>query len=81
MPVNVQLLIIDPQVDFCDPNGSLFVPGSTEDMDRLSVMVKRLKDKISDIHVTLDSHHPVDIAHSVWFRSLAPPFGWHPGCG
>ena len=59
MPVNVQLLIIDPQVDFCDPNGSLFVPGSTEDIDRLSLMVKRLKNKISDIHVTLDSHHPM----------------------
>ena len=75
MSVNVQLLIIDPQVDFCDPNGSLFVPGSTEDVDRLSVMVRRLKDRISDIHVTLDSHHPVDIAHSVWFRDAG---GNHP---
>ena len=68
MTINIQLLIIDPQQDFCNPNGSLFIPGSTEDIDRLSVMIKRLKNKISNIHVTLDSHHPVDIAHSIWFR-------------
>ncbi len=27
----VDLLIIDPQVDFCDPNGNLAVPGADED--------------------------------------------------
>jgi len=65
--INIQLLVIDPEHDFCNTNGSLFVPGSPEDMDRLALMVKRLKGKLSDIHVTLDSHHPVDIAHSIWF--------------
>jgi len=65
--MNVQLLIIDPEHDFCNPNGSLFVPGSPDDIDRLALMVKRLKNKVSDIHVTLDSHHPVDIAHAIWF--------------
>jgi len=75
MPINIQLLIIDPEHDFCNPNGSLFVPGAPEDMDRLALMVKRLRNKISDIHVTLDSHHPVDIAHAIWFVDAA---GNHP---
>lgn len=68
--MRVELLVIDPQKDFCDPNGNLFVPGANEDMKRLSVMVDRLKGKIDDIHVTLDSHHYIDIAHPVfWLNS------------
>ncbi len=67
MAPNIQLVVIDPENDFCNPNGSLFVPGSEEDMDRLALMINRLKGTINDIHVTLDAHHPVDIAHSVWF--------------
>lgn len=65
--MNVQLLIIDPQFDFCNSNGPMFVPGATEDMDRLAVMVKRLTKKLDDIHVTLDSHHLFDIAHPVYW--------------
>ena len=66
--MNVHLLIIDPQNDFCDPEkGSLFVPGADADMDRLSGLVDRLSDRLSDIHVTLDSHHYVDIAHPVFW--------------
>jgi len=92
--MNIQLLIIDPQNDFCWPGlqnadpqlvsafpdivkpGSLFVPGADADMARLATMVKRLKGKLDDIHVTLDSHHYVDIAHPVfWVNSK----GQHPG--
>ncbi len=61
--MDLRLLIIDPQNDFCDKRGSLFVPGADKDMVHLARMIKRLKDKISDIHVTLDTHHYVDIAH------------------
>lgn len=67
MPTHVHLLVIDPQNDFCDPAGSLYVPGAERDMDRLSLLVHRLKDKLSDIHITLDSHRKVDIAHPIWF--------------
>jgi nicotinamidase-related amidase len=65
----IHLLIIDGQNDFCslDPKGSLFVPGANEDMDRLATMLDRLGDKIDDIHVTLDSHHSVDIAHPIFW--------------
>jgi nicotinamidase/pyrazinamidase len=64
----VELLIIDPQIDFCDPSGALFVPGADADMARLARMVTRLAPKLADIHVTLDSHHFVDIAHPIFWK-------------
>ncbi len=68
--MKIELLIIDPQKDFCDPSGALSVPGADDDMKRLAAMVIRLKRKLNDIHVTLDSHHLVDIAHPIfWLRS------------
>jgi len=73
--MNVHLLVIDPQNDFCNPQGSLFVPGADEDMNRLSEMVKRVGNKINDIHVTLDSHRTVDVAHPVFWKDST---GKHP---
>ena len=64
----VHLLVIDPQNDFCRPDGALSVPGADADMDRLAVLVRRLRDRLTDIHVTLDSHRTVDISHPLWFR-------------
>ena len=63
----IQLLLIDPQMDFCDPNGALYVPGAEEDIRRLSRMIDRHFGDIDDIHVTLDSHHYVHIAHPVFW--------------
>lgn len=65
--MNIHLLIIDPQNDFCDPSGSLFVKGADEDMKRLGEFIKNKKKKLSDIHVTLDSHHFVDVAHPIYW--------------
>lgn len=81
----IHLLVIDPQNDFCDipPEGqpynplvmgeriapALPVPGAHNDMLRLSAMIDRLGDKLYDIHVTMDSHNPVDIAHPSWWRN------------
>lgn len=65
--MNIQLLIIDPQRDFCDPNGSLYVKGAEKDIDRLALMLKRIGDKFDDIHITLDSHHYFDVAHPVYW--------------
>lgn len=73
--MQVELLIIDPQMDFCDPAGALFVAGADADMDRLARMVRRLSPKLADIHVTLDSHHFVDIAHPIFWKDGA---GKHP---
>ena len=71
----VHLLVIDPQNDFCRTDGALSVPGAAEDMDRLAMLVHRLKGRLSDVHVTLDSHRTVDISHPLWFRDSA---GVHP---
>jgi len=67
----IELVIIDPQLDFCVPDGTipgvktgrLLVPGAYDDMLRLSKWLKLNRGKISDIHVTLDSHHLIDVAH------------------
>ena len=63
-----ELLIIDPQIDFCDPKGALFVTGADRDVTRLAAMVRRLAPKLDNIHVTLDSHHFVDIAHPIFWK-------------
>lgn len=70
MAKNIQLLIIDPQNDFCDPNkGSLYVKGAETDMERLAKMVRDKKKKIDDIRVTLDSHRLLHIAHPIWWTN------------
>jgi len=73
--MKLHLVAIDPQNDFCDPHGSLYVPGAEEDMKRLARLVDRLRDKIADIHVTLDSHRMVDVSHPGWWRDSN---GHHP---
>ena len=66
--MQVQLLVIDPQIDFCDPNGALSVAGADGDMARLAQMIERLAPRLDRIHVTLDSHHLVDIAHPIFWQ-------------
>jgi nicotinamidase-related amidase len=74
--MQIELLVIDPQNDFCDKKGSLFVVGADADMDRLALFIEKNKKKLDDIHITMDSHHYVDIAHPImWVDS----HGNHPG--
>lgn len=76
MSETCELLIIDPQVDFCDPQrGALYVPGAEKDMRRLASMIRRLADHIDAVHVTLDSHHFIHIAHPIFWRGVD---GQHP---
>jgi len=86
MGKRIELLIIDPQNDFCieqveiyNPvlantitmNGSLYVGGAEGDMSRLAKMVDRIGDKLYDIHITLDSHRLVDISHPIFWEDSA----------
>lgn len=66
--MNIQLLIIDPQNDFMDmPNAALPVAGAVADMQRTATLIDRIGKKLSDIHVTLDSHRLLDVAHpALW---------------
>ncbi len=68
MPQKVHLVVIDPQVDFCDPGGALYVQGAEQDIHRLAAMVRRLTPKLDDIHVTLDSHRLIDVAHPIFWK-------------
>lgn len=78
-----QLLIIDPQNDFCDlpenwqPRSpvteqviapSLPVAGAHADMQRLARWVAAQGEKLGQITLTLDSHQSYDIAHPAFWQ-------------
>lgn len=69
------LLIIDPQIDFCEPGdnsgtprGALYVDNAEKDMTRVALLIKKYGKRINKIHVTLDCHHLLDIAHPAMWR-------------
>jgi len=83
MEQQVQLLIIDPQNDFCDlPDAwlprdplsgaalapALPVAGAHADMRRLAALIRTGGAALSDITITLDSHHRLDIAHPTFWQ-------------
>lgn len=81
MKPRIELLIIDPQNDFCDlpPDGcavsggrseqpALPVPGAHADMLRLAAFIDAAAPLIDAISVTLDSHHRLDIAHPLFWQ-------------
>ena len=87
MSRQIQLLIIDPQNDFCDlpeayrpadpltgqrVSPTLPVAGAHADMQRLAAFMRETAARWSDISITLDSHNRVHIAH---------PTFWHRGDG
>ena len=60
-------MIIDPQNDFCTPQGSLFVDGAVEDMQRLATFIKNKSEELAEIVISLDWHQPFAIFHpSFW---------------
>jgi nicotinamidase/pyrazinamidase len=82
MAHHTHLLIIDPQNDFCDLPASpgmagtpaLPVAGAHADMQRLAAFIHRHAAALTDITVTLDSHHRLDIAHpSFWQQGDGSP--------
>ena len=83
MKTSTQLLIIDPQNDFCDvPAGyrpvdpltgavvapALPVAGAHADMQRTAAFIRATGSRLDEITITLDSHHRVDIAHPTFWR-------------
>jgi nicotinamidase/pyrazinamidase len=68
------LLIVDPQNDFCEPRGTLFVPGASEDMQRLAGLVRSARGQLGEVIVTLDSHPSVAIERpTFWKRADGRP--------
>ena len=67
------LLIIDPQNDF-HKGGSLPVSGAVADSKRAADLIEANLDRISQIYVSLDSHHVMHIAHRYECESLPDTF-------
>lgn len=67
------LVVIDPQRDFCKPEGALYVPGADDDMRRLAASLER--ETFEHVHVTLDSHGWLHIAHPIFWVGTD---GWAP---
>jgi nicotinamidase/pyrazinamidase len=93
MKQRIQLLVIDPQNDFCDlPDAylprdpltgavvdpALPVAGAHADMQCLAGLIRAGGAGLSQIAVTLDSHHRLDIAHPTFWQlrdgSAVSPF-------
>ena len=85
--VRTELLIIDPQNDFCDLPASMCPPdaapalpvaGADLDMQRLARFIDHAAAELDGITVTLDSHHRLDIAHPGFWHTrdggLVNPF-------
>jgi nicotinamidase/pyrazinamidase len=62
------LLVIDPQNDFVDPSGALYVKGAERDAEALARLIESPSAQLSDLIISLDSHHRLDISHPLWFR-------------
>jgi len=77
--MTAQLLIIDPQNDFCDIHGAaLPVTGADADMRRLGAFIGTAGARVQDVVVTMDSHPQVAIERPGFWRkrdgTLATPF-------
>ena len=67
--MKVQLLIIDTQFDFCDPEGALYVPGAEKDCRCLADFIDKNGRALDKIHVTMDAHLPYHIAHPLFWKT------------
>lgn len=66
----LSLLVIDAQNDFMDQDGAaLPVPGALADMARLASFIDAAGAAITDITLTLDSHHSVGIERPGFWRT------------
>ncbi|MDR1581296.1 MAG: isochorismatase family protein [Synergistaceae bacterium] len=57
------LVIIDPQNDFCDRKGSLYVDGAEDDIVRLAEHIEIFGGAYTGVFVSLDSHDAMAIFH------------------
>ncbi|MBI3890889.1 MAG: hypothetical protein HY303_05105 [Candidatus Wallbacteria bacterium] len=81
--LNLHLLLIDVQKDFCFPGGSLFVAGrdgdgAVADSRRIAEFVYRNLGRVSAITTTLDTHFAYQIFFpSFWVDGDDKPLGAH----
>lgn len=68
---DVHLLLIDMQVDFCHPDGNLYVPGALGDLRRTIEFIYRNAGRITHITCSLDSHLPSQIFTPGWWQDAS----------
>ena len=68
------LLIIDPQYDFVNPYGSLFVNGAPEAINNIASYIRKHGEDLSGIAVTMDTHHKYHIANPGYWSPRPKPF-------
>ena len=71
----VALVLVDYQHDFVDPSGTLYVPGSQEDVSRFLAWFYANAQRITSIYASLDTHLPFQIFYGSWW--LNPQTGEH----
>jgi nicotinamidase-related amidase len=69
--MNVHLLLIDVQKDFCHPEGALFVAGrsgrgAVDDSRRIAEFIYKNLDALTAITTTMDTH----FSHQIFFPSF-----------
>lgn len=71
--VSIILSVIDCQIDFTNPEGALFVPGSVGDTDRLNRFIYGHVGSISHVVASLDSHYLFQPFHPLnWVAGPKP---------
>ena len=70
--MKTMLLIIDPQNDFVDPKGSLYIPGAEKGIDGICKFIEEKNP--TSILVTQDTHRSYHIGHPSWWKETPAPF-------
>ena len=68
------LLIIDPQNDFVDPSGTLYIPNAEEGIKEICRVLDNSLVDYQDIILTQDTHQSYHIGHSTWWKNNPEPF-------
>ncbi len=72
----IAVILVDYQHDFVDPTGSLYVPGSHDDVARFLNWFYMNAHRITSVYASLDTHLPFQIFYSSWWKN--PQTGEHP---
>ncbi len=74
------LLLVDAQIDFIHADGALNVPGAVDDTRRTIEWLLRHAGEVTDVAASLDSHVPLQIFYSTWWRNTEgrPPDPYTP---